>query len=63
VLASTDPVAVSALGRRLSLPPRVQALVQAELARLYDNGTISAVTRQQLQRSLDLETTRLSEPR
>ena len=30
VLASTDPVAVTALGRRLSLPPRVQALVQAE---------------------------------
>ena len=30
VLASTDPVAVSALGRRLSLPPRVQVLVQAE---------------------------------
>ena len=30
VLASTDPVAVSALGRRLSLPPKVQALVQAE---------------------------------
>jgi CPA1 family monovalent cation:H+ antiporter len=24
VLASTDPVAVSALGRRLSLPPKVQ---------------------------------------
>ena len=30
VLASTDPVAVSALARRLSLPARVQALVQAE---------------------------------
>src|SRR6202012_2641322 len=30
VLASTDPVAVSALARRLSLPPRGQALVQAE---------------------------------
>src|SRR5215467_5007549 len=30
VLASTDPVAVSALGRRLSLPARVQTLVQAE---------------------------------
>jgi CPA1 family monovalent cation:H+ antiporter len=29
VLASTDPVAVTALGRKLSLPPRVQALVQA----------------------------------
>jgi hypothetical protein len=30
VLASTGPVAVSALGRRLSLLPRVQALVQSE---------------------------------
>ncbi|HET9968260.1 MAG TPA: sodium:proton antiporter, partial [Streptosporangiaceae bacterium] len=34
---STDPVAVSALGRRLSLPPRVQALVQAES--LFNDGT------------------------
>lgn len=30
VLASTDPVAVTALGRRLSLPGRVHALIQAE---------------------------------
>jgi len=37
VLASTDPVAVSALGRRLSLPPKVQALVQAES--LFNDGT------------------------
>jgi monovalent cation/hydrogen antiporter len=37
VLASTDPVAVSALGRRLFLPPRVQALVQAES--LFNDGT------------------------
>src|SRR6516164_9360873 len=37
VLASTDPVAVSALGRRLSLPPRVQALVQGES--LFNDGT------------------------
>jgi monovalent cation/hydrogen antiporter len=37
VLASTDPVAVSALGRRLSLPPRVQALVQAES--LFNDAT------------------------
>jgi CPA1 family monovalent cation:H+ antiporter len=37
VLASTDPVAVSALGRRLSLPPRVQALVAAES--LFNDGT------------------------
>jgi CPA1 family monovalent cation:H+ antiporter len=37
VLASTDPVAVSALGRRLLLPARVQALVQAES--LFNDGT------------------------
>ena len=33
----------------------------AELARLYDDGTISQATRQQLQRGLDLEATGLSE--
>ncbi len=37
VLASTDPVAVSALGRRLSLPPKVQALVEAES--LFNDAT------------------------
>jgi Na+/H+ antiporter len=37
VLASTDPVAVTALGRRLSLPVRVQALVQAES--LFNDAT------------------------
>lgn len=37
VLASTDPVAVAALGRRLSLPARVQALVQAES--LFNDAT------------------------
>ena len=37
VLASTDPVAVSALGRRLSLPPRVQAVVQGES--LFNDAT------------------------
>ncbi|WP_457030778.1 Na+/H+ antiporter [Kitasatospora sp. P5_F3] len=37
VLASTDPVAVTALGRRLSLPGRVQALVQAES--LFNDAT------------------------
>jgi CPA1 family monovalent cation:H+ antiporter len=37
VLASTDPVAVSALGRWLSLPPKVQALVQAES--LFNDAT------------------------
>jgi monovalent cation/hydrogen antiporter len=30
VLASTDPVAITALGRRLALPARLQALIQAE---------------------------------
>jgi Na+/H+ antiporter len=37
VLASTDPVAVTALARRLSLPARVQALVQAES--LFNDAT------------------------
>ncbi|WP_379794490.1 Na+/H+ antiporter [Kutzneria chonburiensis] len=37
VLASTDPVAVSALGRRLSLPPRIRVLVQAES--LFNDAT------------------------
>ena len=37
VLASTDPVAVSALGRRLALPPKVQALVQGES--LFNDAT------------------------
>jgi CPA1 family monovalent cation:H+ antiporter len=37
VLASTDPVAVAALGRRLALSARVQALVQAES--LFNDGT------------------------
>lgn len=37
VLAGTDPVAVTALGRRLALPPRVQVLVQAES--LFNDAT------------------------
>ncbi len=37
VLASTDPVAVTALGRRLSLPPRIQTLVQSES--LFNDAT------------------------
>jgi len=41
----------------------LNAAENAELARLYDDGTISQATRQQLQRSLDLEAARLSEPR
>ena len=41
----------------------LNAAENAELARLYDNGTISQATRQQLQRGLDLEAARLSEQR
>jgi CPA1 family monovalent cation:H+ antiporter len=37
VLASTDPVAVSALGRQLSLPGRLQTLVQGES--LFNDAT------------------------
>lgn len=37
VLASTDPVAVTALGCRLPLPPRIQALVQSES--LFNDAT------------------------
>ena len=37
ILASTDPVAVTALARRLALPPRVQALIQAES--LFNDAT------------------------
>ncbi len=37
VLASTDPVAVTALGRRLALPPRLHALLQAES--LFNDAT------------------------
>ncbi|HEY6596836.1 MAG TPA: Na+/H+ antiporter [Asanoa sp.] len=37
VLASTDPVAVTALGRRLALPSRLQTLVQAES--LFNDAT------------------------
>jgi CPA1 family monovalent cation:H+ antiporter len=37
VLASTDPVAVTALGRRLPLPARIQVLVQAES--LFNDAT------------------------
>jgi len=37
VLASTDPVAVTALGRKLPLPPRIQALVQTES--LFNDAT------------------------
>jgi monovalent cation/hydrogen antiporter len=37
VRATTDPVAVAALGRRLSLPPRLQTLVQGES--LFNDAT------------------------
>jgi CPA1 family monovalent cation:H+ antiporter len=39
----------------------LNAAEHAELARLYDDGTITSATRQRLQRSLDLEATRLSD--
>jgi monovalent cation/hydrogen antiporter len=39
----------------------LNAAENAELARLYDTGTISQTTRQQLQRGLDLEAARLSD--
>lgn len=39
------------------------AAENAELARLFDDGTISSTTRQRLQRSLDLELTRLTDGR
>jgi monovalent cation/hydrogen antiporter len=37
------------------------AAENAELSRLYEDGTISAATRSRLQRSLDLEVTRLAD--
>jgi CPA1 family monovalent cation:H+ antiporter len=43
VLASTDPVAVTALGRRLSLPARLQALIQAES--LFNDATSLVLVR------------------
>ncbi|OIJ65518.1 Na+/H+ antiporter [Streptomyces mangrovisoli] len=43
VLSSTDPVAVTALGRRLALPPRVQVLVQAES--LFNDATSLVLVR------------------
>jgi CPA1 family monovalent cation:H+ antiporter len=39
----------------------LNAAEHAELARLYDDGTISQPTRQKLQRGLDLEAARLSD--
>ena len=41
----------------------LNATEHAELARLYDNGTISQATRQRLQRGLDLEAARIGEQR
>jgi CPA1 family monovalent cation:H+ antiporter len=43
VLASTDPVAVTALGRRLPLPARLQALIQAES--LFNDATSLVLVR------------------
>jgi len=39
----------------------LNAAEHAELSRLYDEGVVTAATRQRLQRSLDLEATRLSD--
>ncbi len=41
VLASTDPVAVTALGRRLALPARLQALIQAVLVRVAVSAAVA----------------------
>ena len=41
----------------------LNAAENAELPRLYDDGTINQATRQQLQHNLDLEAARLSEQR
>jgi CPA1 family monovalent cation:H+ antiporter len=43
VLASTDPVAVTALGRRLPLPARLQSLIQAES--LFNDATSLVLVR------------------
>jgi CPA1 family monovalent cation:H+ antiporter len=43
ILASTDPVAVTALGRRLPLPPRLQALIQGES--LFNDATSLVLVR------------------
>jgi monovalent cation/hydrogen antiporter len=43
VLASTDPVAVTALGRELPLPARLQALIQAES--LFNDATSLVLVR------------------
>ena len=43
VLASTDPVAVTALGRRLALPTRLQALIQGES--LFNDATSLVLVR------------------
>jgi monovalent cation/hydrogen antiporter len=43
VLASTDPVAVTALGRRLPLPARLQALIQGES--LFNDATSLVLVR------------------
>ena len=45
-------------GKSAATSSRVE---NAELDRLYENGTISAATRQRLQHALDLEATRLSD--
>ena len=55
----TEPEAVPERELRADLV----AAENAELARLFEDGTISAATRQRLQQSLDLEVTRLAQRR
>jgi monovalent cation/hydrogen antiporter len=55
----TEPEAVPERELRADLI----AAENAELARLFEDGTISAAPRQRLQQSLDLEVTRLGERR
>ena len=67
--ASAAPVPASASGpdaapgklTERELRGDLIAAENAELARLFDDGTISSATRQRLQRSLDLELARLTD--
>jgi CPA1 family monovalent cation:H+ antiporter len=56
-----DPGAAATAVTERELRGDLIAAEAAELSRLYEAGTISAATRRQLQRGLDLEITRLTE--
>jgi CPA1 family monovalent cation:H+ antiporter len=56
-----DPDAAREARTERELRGELIAAENAELSRLFDTGTISAGIQQQLQRSLDLELTRLTE--